>query len=494
MPKRTTAFNLALPPPAANIPSYRWLYSEIRAQILGGSLAPGNRLPSTREFAKLYSLSRGTIVAAFEQLIAEGYLEGVVGSGTRVSKTLPEDWLNVRAGVENVRRNFRSKRRPSRYAQKIKLFPGYDKRPTRAFRSNVPGLDLFPMELWTQITARVLRRASTQHLLGCNPMGYEPLQSAVSQYLSSSRGVNCQPQQVAIVSGVQEALDLTARLFVDRGDRVCMEGPGYIGAAQIFEAVGAKILLTGLDDQGMRLPAPSARGARLVYVTPGHQFPLGTTMSLARRLALLEWASARSALIFEDDYDGEFRYTGRPIPALQGLDRSGCVLYAGSFSKVLFPSLRLAYIVVPSDLVDYFAAAISLTTRHSPALEQAVLTEFIENGHFARHIRAMRQLYAERLALLVESARQDLSGLLELSPIEAGLQTIGWLQRGIKEIAAAKAAQLRGVDVTPLSTYCARPLARPGLQLGFAGVDPREIRRGTRDLALALEPLARRRS
>ena len=490
MPKRTTTFSLALPPPDGKTPSYRWLYSAIRAQILSGRLPPGMRLPSSRELAKLFSLSRGTILAAFDQLTAEGYLEGIVGSGTRVSSTLPEDWLNVENFTKAGKRRIPPKRHVSRFAKSAVLFPGYDKRPTRAFRSNVPALDQFPMELWTQVVTRVLRRASTQHLLGCAPMGYEPLQRAVAQYLAASRGVNCLPQQIAIISGIQEALDITARVFIDRGDSICMEGPGYIGASQAFEAAGALILQTGLDAEGMMLPRRGTASVRLVYVTPGHQFPLGITMSLARRLALLEWASALGVLIFEDDYDGEFRYTGRPIPSLQGLDRSGCVLYAGSFSKVLFPSLRLAYLVVPPDLVERFAATISLTTRHAPVLEQAALAEFIDAGHFARHIRRMREVYAERLEALVDGARREWKGLLELSPIEAGLQTVAWLPKGISESAAVDAAERRNVDVTPLSAYCRKPWPRQGLQLGFAGVNAREIRRGVRDLAAALASLA----
>lgn len=394
--------------------------------------------------------------------------------------------MNVRVRGGSTHKKHRpTNRRLSRYGRQVTLFPGYDNRPTRAFRANVPALDVFPMDLWTQITARVLRRVSTNHLLGCPPMGYEPLRQAVADYLSNSRGVNCEPAQVAIVSGVQEGLDLAARLFVNPGDRVCMEQPGFIGAAQVFEAVGAKVSTIALDD-GIKLQERSLRGARLVYVTPGHQFPLGITMSLARRLELLKWASRSGSLIFEDDYDGEFRYSGRPIPALQGLDHCGCVLYAGSFSKVLFPSLRLAYLVVPADLVDRVAAAKSLTTRHAPVLDQAVLCEFIMEGHFGRHVHRMRELYATRLSTLLESARQEVAGLLEVSPIEAGLQTVGWLQQGIREKSAARAARERNVDVTPLGRYCRRPLVQQGLQLGFAGVDPREIRRGVRELAAAL--------
>jgi len=265
MPKRTTVFQLTLAPPSGEAPAYRWLYSAIRSQILEGRLRPGAQLPSTRELAKLYSLSRGTIVCAFEQLASEGYLESVVGSGTRVSKTLPEDWLNVHgrnASLES--KKSLPNRHLSAYAKKITLFPGYDRRLTRAFRSNVPGLDAFPMELWTKITSRVLRRLSTQHLLGCDPLGYEPLQRAIAEYLASSRGVNCVPQQIVIVSGVQEALDLTSRLFVERGDRICMEGPGYIGAAQVFEAMGARILHAGMDNEGMKLPPHVKHGVRLL--------------------------------------------------------------------------------------------------------------------------------------------------------------------------------------------------------------------------------------
>ena len=487
MPKRTASLGLALLSQAGSLPAFRWLYSALRGQILAGRLRPGARLPATRELAKQYGLSRGTVVNAFDLLKSEGYTEGTIGSGTYVSRILPEEWMNVRVRGGSTHKKHRpTNRHLSAYGRQVTLFPGYANRPTRAFRANVPALDVFPMELWTQITARVLRRVSTNHLLGCEPMGYEPLRQAVADYLSSSRGVNCEPAQVAIVSGVQEGLDLAARLFVNPGDRVCMEQPGFVGAAQVFEAVGARVSTIALDDQGIKLQERSLLGARLVYVTPGHQFPLGITMSLARRLELLKWANRSGSLIFEDDYDGEFRYSGRPIPALQGLDRSGCVLYAGSFSKMLFPSLRLAYLVVPADLVDRIAAAKSLTTRHAPLLDQAVLCEFITEGHFGRHVRRMRELYATRLSALLESARQELAGLLEVSAIEAGLQTVGWLQQGIGEESAARAARERKVDVTPLSSYSRRPLARQGLQLGFAGVDPGEIQRGVCELASAL--------
>ena len=479
MPKKTTTFERMLPARDASTPAYRWLYEALRGEILEGRLRPGARLPGTRDLAQQHGLSRGTIVAAFEQLAAEGYVEGSVGSGTYVSSVLPDELLHVgrvvRASDAPARGVGRAPRRHlSNYARNVQLFAGYEDRPTRAFRANLPALDLFPMTLWTQLAARRLRRASVPLLRGCDPLGYPPLREAIADYLTSSRGVRCTAAEVAIVGGAQEALDLAARLFLERGDRVWMEDPGYPGASIAFEAAGAKI-------------TTKLRGARLLYLTPAHQFPSGTTMPLARRLELLEWARTNGALIFEDDYDSEYRYEGRPLPALQGLDRHGVVLFAGTFSKVLFPSLRLGYLVAPPDLMPHIAAAISVTTRHAPLLEQAVLCDFLAGGHFARHLRRMREIYAERLGVLITSAHERLDGLLEISEVQAGLQTVGWLRDGVDGESAARAAAARNVEVTPLSRYARGPMQREGLQLGFAAIDAKEIRRGVRELAIALE-------
>jgi len=488
MVKRATVFELVLPLRDSGISANRWLYGALRAEILEGRLRPGARLPATRDLARQYGLARGTIVNAFEQLKSEGYVDGSVGSGTYVSKILPDELLQVPQedgpGLPAQRKR-RSK--VSDYAGRVHLFPNLEVRPSRAFRANIPALDLFPTTLWAKVAARRLRRVSTNLLLGCGPMGYPPLRQAVASYLSTSRGVKCVPEQVAIISGVQEALDLAVRLFLNPGDRVCMENPGYPGAAIAFKAGGAKVSAIRLDDEGMQVQDASMRGARLVYVTPGHQFPVGVTMSLARRLRLLEWAGKSGALILEDDYDSEYRYSGRPVPALQGLDRHGLVLFTGSFSKVLFPSLRLGYLVVPPNLVDYVSATLSVTSRHAPLLEQAVLCDFITEGHFGRHLRRMREVYAERLSVLLECAQQSLTGLLEISGVEAGLQTAGWLSGGIDSELAAAAASKRDVEVTPLSRYSHGRMAREGLQLGFAAVDGKEIRRGVLELAIALE-------
>ncbi|HEV2843749.1 MAG TPA: PLP-dependent aminotransferase family protein, partial [Thermoanaerobaculia bacterium] len=464
------------------------LCTALRGEILEGRLRPGARLPATRDLANQYGLSRGTVVSAFEQLKSEGYLQGSVGSGTYVNKVLPDELLKTpRKGSARPPAPGKQARSVSDFGKRVHPLAGQELHPVRAFRTDQPALDLFPTALWAQIAARRLRRASVNFLLGCESMGYRPLREAVADYLRTSRGVNCVCEQVLIVSGAQEALDLAARIFLNPGDRVGMEDPGYPGAAGVFEAAGAKISAIPVDDEGMALRLSGLRGSRLVYVTPAHQYPLGVTMSLPRRLELLEWARTSGALIFEDDYDSEFRYSGRPVPALQGLDRNGLVLFAGTFSKVLFPSLRLGYLVVPPDLVDSFAAAKSLTSRHAPLPEQAVLCDFITEGHFGRHIRRMREVYAERLSVLLESARQRLAGLLEISDIEAGLQTMGWLRDGIDGELAARAAARRNVEVAPLSRYSRRRVPREGLKLGFAAVDAREIRRGVRELAVALE-------
>jgi GntR family transcriptional regulator/MocR family aminotransferase len=500
MAKRVTAFDLMLPDRAPDAPAYRWVYGALRAEILDGRLRPGARLPSTRDLAAQYRLSRGTIVTAFEQLKSEGYIDGNIGSGSYVSKILPDQLLEIggppkvklptgrkpappRDAVRSAERNL------SEYARRLQIFPPLEPRPSRAFRAYIPALDLFPTTVWTRITARRSRTVTPGLLLGCDPLGYRPLREIIADYLQTSRGVRCSFEQVAIVSGVQEALDLTARLFLDPGDRVCMENPGYIGASCVFEAIGAEVIPTPLDDEGIRVDERAWQGSRLVYVTPGHQFPLGITMSLARRLHLLKWAESSGALIFEDDYDSEYRYSGRPVPALQGLDRTGCVLYAGTFSKTLFPSLRLGYLVAPRDLAPLVQTAKSVTNRHAQLLDQAVLCDFISEGHFGRHLRRMREVYSERLSVLLESARQRLDGLLEVSNIEAGLQTVGWLPSTIDDEAAAKRAAARQLEVVPLSWYDRGRPKRQGLQLGFAATSPSEIRRGVRDLASALEEI-----
>jgi GntR family transcriptional regulator / MocR family aminotransferase len=488
MAKYANVHVLPLEPRDRSVPAYAWLSAALREEILAGRLRPGARLASTRVMASQYGLSRGTVISAYEQLRSEGYVEGAVGSGTYVNRVLPDDLLHVsrRPDVQSGPRSMRT-RRLSSFARRLRPFPLGEPRAPRAFRPDQPAVDLFPTTLWAQMVARRARMASPKTLLGCGPMGQLPLREAIAEYLQTARGVRCTADQVAVVSGVQEALDLLSRVTLEPGEPVCMESPGYIGATLVFRALGVRICPVAVDAEGMRVPDSRARDARLAYVTPGHQFPLGMTMSLPRRLELLEWARTTGALIVEDDYDSEYRYSGRPIPALQGLDQHGLVALVGSFSKVLFPSLRLGYLVVPPDLVDIVAAAKSVATRHAPVLDQAILCDFITAGHFGRHLRRMREVYAERWGVLLEEAERHLSGLLEIAGVEAGLQTAGWLAPGVTGVGAARAAAAREVEVVPLSEYDLRPSSREGLQLGFAAVDPHEIRRGVRSLALALE-------
>lgn len=485
MPRTAPALTLALPPRNPEMPAYLWLCDVIRSGILAGRLAPGTRLPATRDLAKQYGLSRGTVVAAFEQLRAEGYTAPRTGSGTYVCTTIPERLLKAGRALE-TRHYAGRRRRSSDFAARIETTSYFASHSSRAFRANQPALDLFPTTLWAQVAGRRLRKASVHDLLACDAMGYMPLREAVADYLNTSRGVKCSAHQVAIVSGLQEAIYLAARMFVNPGDRVCLEDPGYGGAARVFTALGARIIPVPVDEQGMKVPTTRSKNVRLVYVTPAHQYPLGVTMSLARRMELLKWTRSNDAVILEDDYDSEYRYSGRPMPALQGLDVQGVVLFTGSFSKVLFPSLRLGYLVVPSDLVDCIAAMKSLISRHAPVLEQAILADFITAGHFGRHIRRMREVYAERLRLLMDAAAQHLHGVLEIPPLEGGLQTVGWLNAGVDARDVANKAAQRNVEVTPLNEFCRGGQARAGLQIGFAAVDRKEIERGVLELARVL--------
>lgn len=493
MPRRTELNELVLAPRPRGQSAQRWLYEALRDSILRGRLGAGARLPATRDLARQHGVARGTVVAAFSQLRAEGYVQSRVGSGTFVGPVPPDAFLGVAAAPGSPERPGRPLRLPlSRFARRVRPFPVLEPRRTRAFRTDLPALELFPATLWAQVTGRVLRRASARLLLGTEPLGHRPLREAIAAHLRAARGARCEAGRIAIVSGVQEALDLAARLLVNEGDRVALEDPGYGGAARAFGAAGARLVPVPVDSEGLVMDPGRLAGARVVYTTPAHQYPLGVTMGVARRLALLRWARGSGAVLFEDDYDGEFRYQGRPIPALQGLEPDAPVLLAGSFGKVLFPGLRLGYLVLPQSLVERVSALRSATVRHPPVVDQAALTDFITEGHLGRHVRRMREVYAERRAALVDAAGRELGDLLVLSPVDAGLQTSGLLGRRLRSQEVVRAAAARGVEVTPLGEF--RQLFRgQGLQLGFAAVAPDEIRRGVRELGSVLRGLAQER-
>jgi GntR family transcriptional regulator/MocR family aminotransferase len=440
-------------------------------------------------------VSRGTVVTAFEQLHAEGYLESSVGAGTYVNTMLPEDLLHAKRDIGTVIGAGKVEPSLSQFAQRLGQAAEVRSQPARAFRAAEAALDAFPITLWAQIASRRLQRATRTLLADVDPRGYRPLREAISNYLGTARGVRCTTEQVIIVAGIQQGLDLTARLVLDPGDSVWVEDPCFFGVTSMLNALAAKIIPVPVDVHGLNVDEGKrhCNQAKLAYVTPAHQFPLGVTMSLDRRLALLDWAQSTGALIFEDDYDSEYRYSGQPIPALQGLDQADSVIFAGSFSKVLFPSLCLGYLVVPVGLIDKFSAARYTTDRHSAVIDQAILCDFITEGHFGRHLRRMRELYASRLSVLRKSAQQKLEKLLTIPETEAGVNTVGWLGNGVNAEAVAQAAVERRVEVIPINRFALKDQMPEGLLLGFGAVEDRELLRGVEDLAAAVESCAQKR-
>jgi GntR family transcriptional regulator/MocR family aminotransferase len=478
-----------------HVPLYRQIYEVVRRSVLSGEFGPRMRLPATRQLAKQLGVSRMTVVNAYEQLLAEGYVEGRIGAGTFVASTLPEAMLRVEqhspatstgsGKPENHSLSRRGEWLASTSVLTLRVqADGYN----YAFQNGMPAVDEFPFKMWSQLASRRLRNPPRELLGYGDPAGYLPLREGIAAHLKSARGVRCDVDQVIVVAGSQQALDLTARVLLDPGDVAWAEDPCYPGAHNALLSAGAKVVPVPIDKEGFDLTSAmgQSKRARLAYVTPSHQFPLGLTMSLARRLSLLDWAKRADAFIVEDDYNSEFRYSGRPLSSLQGLDNDGRVIYVGTFSKTIFPSLRLGCIVVPKDLVKVFIAARALLDRHSPSLDQAILADFINEGHFARHIRRMRSLYEERQEILVAAAKRELKGLLEVKAAEAGMHLVGWLPKKVSDKTASEKAALYGVEAVPLSAYSSHHLPRGGLVLGYTALNTRQIRDGVRRLAQAL--------
>jgi GntR family transcriptional regulator/MocR family aminotransferase len=478
------------------IPLFRQLYGGLRAAILAGHLEGGTRLPPTRQLAQELEISRKTVVNAFELLISEGYLEGKVGSGTYVARVLPEELLQVRRRAPSTAPDTPTSLRTPRLSRWGASLASRTIRPPdsgRAFQPGVPALEEFPSELWSRLSARAWREAGREHLCDGEAVGYRPLREAIASYLKAVRGMTCEPEQVIITNGMHQSLALVSKMVLAPGETVCMEDPSPVVAQQILTDAGAVVVPVAVDQHGLSVEqlATAETGrqpARLVYITPSHQYPLGVTMSLSRRLAVLHWAARTGAWIVEDDYDSEYRYAGRPLAALQGLDQLGCVLYMGTFSKVLFPALRLSYLVVPAAAADLFARGRAALGRQEPLMEQVVLTAFFIEGHFARHLRRMNGIYQERQAALTEAVRQQLAGELEIKPTATGLHIMGWLPPDVDDRRVWQLAMARGVDAPPLSAH-----ASGGLVPGYACVRPPEIRAGVDRLALALEAMRRER-
>ena len=500
--RKAADIEIALTPRPNGMTLQRWLYEEVRTAILTGRLQPGTRLPASRDLASRMKLSRGTVLAVYAQLGAEGYIRGATGRGSFVAPELPDLRPEPAAAGEGAAapargHTSRSQNRSptitlSALGKNLTLTPfSVEGRslPARAFRPHQPDITAFPFDLWTRIAASRSRRLRRNILADGEACGFKPLRDAIAKHLCSSRGISCCAEQVVLVGSVQQVFDICARLVLDPGDEVWVEDPGYPGARQLFAAAGGKIVDVPVDRGGMdvataRILAPKAR---LAYVTAGRQAPLGAVLALDRRLALLTWARRHNAIVIEDDYDSEYRFEGAPLAALKSLDDSGRVIYCGTFSKLLFPSLRMAFAVLPDQLIVPFTAALSLTCRHLPLIAQTTLHEFIAEGHFGRHIRRMRLLYAERAHALQKAADGHLKGLLEIPRITMGLDTPAFLPSGANDKHVAHRAAQAGIESRPLSFYAGAHPSPSGLLLGFAAITPTEIESGVRTLARVLE-------
>jgi GntR family transcriptional regulator/MocR family aminotransferase len=487
-------FALTVPEPPGQLVQER-VYQALRRDILEGRFAPGQRLPSTRALARALRVSRTTAILAYEQLAAEGYVESRQASGTFVSRTLPTSAATPATSPPIISTEARASARAERLsrwgerllAARSSLPPAGQRALPYDFRPGQPDWSAFPRALWQRLVSRRWAAASAELASYGDPAGYRPLREAIAAHLARSRGVRCDADQVVVVNGSQQAADLLARIWLDPGDAAAVEDPGYPEAALALRASGVFVLPTPVDGEGLqveRLPRPGEPQApRLVYVTPSHQFPTGTVMSLRRRLALLEWASERGALLVEDDYDSEFRYEGRPLESLQGLDQAGVVAYVGSFSTALFPPLRVGYAVLPRRLLEPFVAAKSLADRQTATLDQQVLADFLRGGHYLRHLRAMGRLYRARRDALLAALGQSLGDLVEPGGAGAGLHLVAWLSPGLDERRIADAALDQGVAVYPIGHFALGLPTRSGLLMGFAALQPATIRAGVERLA-----------
>jgi GntR family transcriptional regulator / MocR family aminotransferase len=466
----------------AGVPLHRQIYDGLRRAILDGMLRAGQRVPSTRALAAELEVSRLPVLTAYEQLLHEGYLDGRIGSGTFVRATLPDDTLrpavDSRGGGRTVLR-----RRPA-------LPRGRDEGGLRPFRVSLPALDQFPHALWARLVARHAHRMVPANMAYGDAAGLPALRVAIADHLRTARAVRCEPEQVLVVSGSQAALRLCAAVLLGAGDVVAMEEPGYTGARVALGAGGAELAPVPVDDQGIDVDALRRLGRRprAAYVTPSHQYPLGASMSAARRLALLDWAERRNAWLIEDDYDSEYRYVSRPLGALQGMNAGGRVIYVGTFSKVLFPAIRVGYLVVPPQLWDAFIEARLAFDIFSPPLYQLALADFLGQGHFARHLRRMRATYLRRRDALLEGLARHCGDRLTVHNADAGLHIATMLPEGMDDMDVCRRMAARGITASPLSECYAGRARRHGLLLGFGGADERSLAQATRTLGEVLRP------
>ncbi|BCL39042.1 PLP-dependent aminotransferase family protein [Nostoc sp. MS1] len=477
--------------PNAPLPLHRQVYEELRQGILSGRLRPGERLPSTRSLAQLLEVSRATITQSYDLLLSEGYLETIVGSGTFVCRQLPDDLLTP-APIPSKLPPTNSSVSLSAYGASLS-----DKAFLRPSKSEVeisftygrPAFDQFPIDLWRKLLSRHCLSHPNVLDYTYDSQGYQPLREAIASYISRSRAVKCHAEQIIIVGGSQQGIDLITRLLINRGDWIAVEEPGYLGARRAFLAQGASLYPVSVDQSGLvvsELTKNIIPPIKLVYVTPSHQFPTGAVLSLPRRLELLAWAQKTGVMIIEDDYDSEYRYGERPIPALQGLDQGGSVIYVGTFSKVLFPALRLGYLVLPENLVYVFARAKWLADRQCSLLEQYALNDFITEGHLERHIRRMRSLYDQRRQTLVHSLFSHFGDRVKILGENAGMHLMVKIDTHLSDDETVQRAAFAGVGIQ--AAYPQYLKDSPGHEfiLGYAELNEQQIQEGVKRLSKAL--------
>ncbi len=468
---------------------YSQLYDALRQKILSGLLSPGQKLPSTRALAESLGISRTTVSLSYEQLISEGYIEPTAGSGTYVSKHLPEDMLQTTK--RNPAFSNRLHSNLSKLGNMLAEEGPYETRIDPAlflFRHGRPDYSVFPLRRWRRILFRHCRSLQPEMLdYSSDSRGYLPLREAIARYLGRSRDVRCHPDQIVIVNGSQQGLDLIARVTLNAGDRVAVEDPGYLGARRAFQASGALLQPVPLDHSGIKVVRLLRfKNIRLVYVTPSHQFPAGQVLSLTRRLELLQWAKRNDAWIIEDDYDSEYRYEGKPIPALQGLDESSSVIYVGTFSKVLYPALRVGYVVIPEKLGPVFARAKWLTDRQTPLLEQFALADFINEGYLDRHIRKTRKLYNRRRQVLAEALQKEFGKKVKIHGGNAGMHVLIRFNLKLSDNEIVRRAAENQVNLVSARPYYLRNAPSGEFIFGYANLLESKIREGVQRLAKAI--------